>query len=74
VEIALIEDAKAAGTGMGLDRSSVIVNFAGDQSGGQGGGNRVNVTMRFKSIPLPEGAARMLDTLNMTIGKQEGTK
>jgi hypothetical protein len=57
---------------MGVYRTSVLVNFAGNHGtakDGKDAGNRVTVNIKFNTIPLPEGAARILDTLNMSIGK-----
>jgi len=62
-----------------VDRSSFLVNFArrhtatpdtaeGSVKDVPNPGDTVEVKIKFKSIPLPEGAARIMDSLNMDIG------
>jgi hypothetical protein len=73
--------AEDAADGLGLDRTSLVVNFApgarqktthpDGSTTIDDSGNRVNVDIKFKSIPMPEGAARILDKLNMSIGTRE---
>jgi hypothetical protein len=54
------------------DRSSFQVQFArravsgGEEGGGPEAGT-ISVSIKFKSIPTPEGAARVLDSLNLDI-------
>lgn len=57
-------------------RSSFQVAFASrqqyDQAGGDavpGGSDTIEVKIKFKSIPLPEGASRIQDMLNLEIGE-----
>jgi hypothetical protein len=54
------------------DRSSFQVQFArhvvsgGEEDGGPEAGT-ISVSIKFKAIPVPEGAARVLDSLNLDI-------
>ncbi|GHT84916.1 hypothetical protein FACS1894137_08550 [Spirochaetia bacterium] len=74
-----------AGAGKPLpepDRASFQVQFArrtvdgdtGEAGAGDGDGGTVSVRIKFKSIPVPEGAARVLDSLNLDIGEKAGTQ
>jgi hypothetical protein len=54
------------------DRSSFQVQFARRAVSGEGGdqgadAGLITVSIKFKSIPIPEGAARVLDSLNLDI-------
>ncbi|MDR2784902.1 MAG: DUF2589 domain-containing protein [Treponema sp.] len=54
------------------DRSSFQVQFArravsGGEDGGGPDAGTISVSIKFKSIPIPEGAARVLDSLNLDI-------
>jgi hypothetical protein len=72
---------KTAGAGNPLsepDRTSFQVQFArraggGDTGKAEGGdGGTVTVRIKFKSLPVPEGAARVLDSLNLDIVEKQG--
>jgi hypothetical protein len=74
------EDAKTPGTEKAMqepDRSSFQVQFArrvvpgGDEDGGADAGT-ISVSIKFKSIAVPEGAARVLDSLNLDITEKMG--
>jgi hypothetical protein len=54
------------------DRSSFLVQFGRRTVSGEGEDNGaeaglITVGIKFKSIPIPEGAARVLDSLNLDI-------